>query len=516
MPKKLNTYRQAKPARFGLNRQDSGDVLPDGWATELKNAVYDKSGRIAARHGTQHTNTTPVTGTPAIPSTHEYIDASGNKLIICASGNDIFKVDGANLTSIAGTITTPTADNWKFINFNGKCIGVQTGHAPIVLATTGGSFVDIAYTAQAPTSANEAMAAFGRVWYLDGNNLEYSDLLDETNGGAGYGLFDLSTVWPSGMDKGIGLAEFNGYLVVFGERSVVVYENPWTPTGTGSSDVTTMNLVESIDGVGCVARDSIQNTGTDIIFLSASGLVSLGRVVQEKSMPIAKISRNINDELVRKVANTTKSTIKSLFSDNDDFYILSLPEEGLAYYFDLKGRLEDGSFRCTEWGLAPSSMCSTVDNVIYFGGSDGFMNKYTGYLDNVLADGTGGSSYVLLYHSPWSEVDPQIADYIKIAKRISAHLIGAVGQTVTAKWAFDYEDKFHAKDITLPEGTISRFGEAQFGLGKFSGKTSFAVLNTHSKDSGRVLKIGFQAIVQGQAVALQRFDLQFTLGKLTA
>lgn len=515
MPKKLVTFRQSKPAMFGLNRQDSGDILPDGWATEAKNCVFDKLGRLSSRKGTTHVNATAVSGTPTIRAVHEYIDSAGNTLIIAAAGNAIYKVSGTTLTDITGSATTPTADNWKFINFNSKCIGVQDGHAPIVLSAVAGTFADITYTAQAPTAANEALSAFGRVWYLDGNNLEYSDLLDETNGGAGYGLFDLSTVWPEGMDEGVGLAEFNGHLIVLGKRSIIIYSNPWTPTGTGSSDVTTMSLVESLSGVGCIARDSIQFTGDDIVFLSGNGIVSLGRVIQEKSMPTRKVSKNINDFLVDKVANENKDNIKSTYSKNDDFYLISLPSQNLSYYFDLRGMLEDGSFRCTEWTLVPTALLSTVTNTVYMGSTGGWLNEYDGYKDNILSNGSSGDNYLMLYHSPWSEVTPEIADYTKIAKRISAHLSGSVGQTVTIKWAFDYAEKFYADDVTLPEGTISRFGVGKYGIDKYSGKTAFTVLNTHARDAGRVLKLGFQATVKGQQVSLQRFDLQFTLGRLT-
>jgi len=74
---------------------------------------------------------------------------------------------------------------------------------------------------------------------------------------------------------------------------------------SGANDVVTSNvfkLHDTVEGVGCVARDSVQHTGTDIVFLSDSGVRSFGRVIQEKSMPMRDISRNVRNDLVRYVS----------------------------------------------------------------------------------------------------------------------------------------------------------------------------------------------------------------------
>ena len=43
-----------------------------------------------------------------------------------------------------------------------------------------------------------------------------------------------------------------------------------------------MTLADTISGVGCVGRDTVQSTGTDLIFMSHMGLKSFGRTVQRK------------------------------------------------------------------------------------------------------------------------------------------------------------------------------------------------------------------------------------------
>ena len=63
--------------------------------------------------------------------------------------------------------------------------------------------------------------------------------------------------------------------------------------GAENDPTSNISLVEVIDGVGCIARDSIQDIGTDILFLSDTGVRSLGRIIQEKSAPIFDASKKV-------------------------------------------------------------------------------------------------------------------------------------------------------------------------------------------------------------------------------
>jgi hypothetical protein len=368
-----------------------------------------------------------------IKSIHEYIDGAGNSIIILAAGNAIYKVVGTSLTDISGTITTPTADNWKFINFNKVCVGMQDGHAPIVITTTGGSFADITLsgTQQPSTSTSDMLAAFGRVWAIDGTDLKYSDALDHT---AWNSVFDLTTTWLNGMDEGVAITEFNGHLVVFGKRTVIVYNNPWNPTGGGTLSLAQMSLVENIEGIGCVARDSIQHIGNDIIYLSNNGLVSFSRIIQEKSMPVNDVSKNNRDYLLNLLNTETSSDIKSVYSRKEGFYLISFPSQEKLLCIDLKVRLPDNTYRFLEWDSQYYAFMNSQANDLYIG-TAGYINKYEDYLDNIVSDGTGGTTYTMIYHGPWNEVHEEIKNRLKITKYISSVIVGANNQTVTLKWA---------------------------------------------------------------------------------
>jgi hypothetical protein len=74
-----------------------------------------------------------------------------------------------------------------------------------------------------------------------------------------------------------------------------------------------MAVEDVIDGVGCIARDTVQDIGSDILFLSDSGLRSLGRIIQEKSAPMRDLSRNVRDQLLAEVS-VEGGIIKSTFT----------------------------------------------------------------------------------------------------------------------------------------------------------------------------------------------------------
>lgn len=520
MPKPLQTINIAAPGFRGLNTQQKSALLDPSWATVAENIVIDDSGRLAARLGYQYTNTTALGSTPDIKSIHEYIDGAGNSVVICAAGNAIYKRNGTSLTAITGTITTPTDDNWKFVNFNGNCVGFQNGHAPIVMTSTGGSFADITLsgTQQPNNTVDEVLAAFGRLWVLDGTDLKYSDSLDHT---AWNSLFDLSTVWLAGADEGVALAEFNGHLVIFGKNSIVVYNNPWDPASGGTLDTTQMTLVENIAGIGCIARDSVQQVGRDLFFLSNGGVRSLSRTIQEKSMPLADISKNNYDKVMLHVNSISdKGEIDSCYSQLDGMYLLTLPSENISFYFDTKRFLEDGSARMTSWDITPTALTVGQDSVTYMGWA-GYLSTYTGYLDGVASDGTGGSEYTIQYESGWLDFGQEVSDFLKLPKNIFILLEGGAGETLAAKWAFDYDSTFNSNNIAIPSATFPEWDETvaiagEWGTTEWGGGNVFNTVRTTMSRTGKILKFGLSVNVSGRIVAIQEISVHAKLGRLAA
>jgi len=128
------------------------------------------------------------------------------------------------------------------------------------------------------------------------------------------GSIDVSKVWPDGYDEIVALAAHNGLLIIFGNHSIVVYQGAQSPA--------TMRLVDTVTGVGCVDRDTVQYTGTDVLFLSYSGLRSFGRTLQQESMPLQMLSASITRDIIELLTAET-GNYRSVYSPEFNFYLLT-------------------------------------------------------------------------------------------------------------------------------------------------------------------------------------------------
>ena len=82
----------AAPAFRGLNTQDSPITLDASYASIADNCIIDQYGRIGSRKGftAVTTSTTPIDGSNGIEVIKEYINPTGNNVIISAGNNKIF------------------------------------------------------------------------------------------------------------------------------------------------------------------------------------------------------------------------------------------------------------------------------------------------------------------------------------------------------------------------------------------------------------------------------------------
>ena len=316
-------------------------------------------------------------------------DNDGNEEIFSAANNKIFS-GTTTLTDITPVAYTITDDDWKMVNFNNKMYFFQGGHAPLVYDDANGlsKIVDHPDNVGTPPNAHEALGAYGRLWTCGcGLNLQvvfWSDLLNGVAwSGGSSGSINVAKVWPDGYDEVAGLAAHNGFLVIFGRHSIIVYQGAESPA--------TMQLMDTIAGIGCIERDSIQSTGDDLIFLSHVGLQSFSRVIQQKSLPLRDMSRNIRNDFMSLVQGNTAG-VKSVFSPENAFYLITLPTEDVTFCFDMRGALEDGSHRVTRWTASPFNCFARKSDGTLLSGNINGVGEYDGYRDN-------SSTYQLRYFS---------------------------------------------------------------------------------------------------------------------
>jgi hypothetical protein len=275
---------------------------------------------------------------------------------------------------------------------------------------------------------------------------------------------------------------------------------------SGASSPANMTLADTVEGVGCIARDSVQHTGTDILFLSDSGVRSFGRTIQEKSMPMRDISKNVRSDLTSLVPLQTNA-IKSLYSADEAFYLLTLPNSDTTYCFDMRSPLQDGAQRVTTWsGLNPLALTTTEDGDIYIGISSGVV-KYNGYLD-------GTANYQMRYFS--NPMDFGNVSNLKFLKKFNITIIGGQNTDSTLNWGYDYSTNF-TKQVFSLTGSVNA---AEYGTSEYNTTaeyTASAIINTpkvNTSGNGEVVTIGIETNINDSAFSIQKIDIHALLGRL--
>lgn len=515
MAQKLRSITLGAPGFYGLNTELSPVELPPQFATTANNCVIDQYGRLGARKGfnAQTDSVTALSGNP-IKRIFEW-NSSGSSILLAVGNSKIFRVDTTTTTNDTLTeLSLPigysiTANNWDFADFNGEGYFFQAGHAPLLINSTlsGTDDVDTLDNQSAETTPNAPEgniihAAFGRLWSAGVTSAPETVYWSDTLIGDGWtegasGSIDLATVWPNGYDEVQGLATHNGRLIIFGKNSILIY--------SGADDPSTMVLEDTISGTGCVSRDTIQNTGEDVIFLSPTGIRSLSRTVEQSSLPLGEMTANVRTQLIRDV-DSESTGINSVFSHENNFYLLILEGQSYIYCIDFKSPLPDGTRRITAW---PGSLfsCATraADGTLYVGGAPG-VGTYSGYQDD-------GASYRYQYYGPSMTFDTP--SNLKFVKKIRPVLIGASGNTATISWGYGYTNSFTTQTVDIEgSGSLSEYNIAEYNIAEFSNAISVSDVAINGTGSGEEVKLGVSIDINGSAFSLQQINVLALIGRL--
>lgn len=555
MAQPLTPISIAAPGFFGLNSQDASTSLSTSFALIADNCVIDQYGRIGARKGWTPVNASNVTlGNNAVSALHEFVKSDGTTVQITVGNKNIF-TGTSTLTSIYNDATW-TANNWKVESFNNKAYFFQRGHAPLVydgttcvklsstitamtrsaavalnavrrpavdngyyyVCTTAGTTAaaeptwsttldgtttdgTAVWTTKQIPWANEVLSAYGRLWIADTTSdkvsVAFSDtLIGNTYFGGASGNINLHNVFTNGTDSIVALAAFNGFLVILCKNTTIIYQGADTPS--------TMTLYDVIDGVGCVSRDTVQDIGSDLLFLSNRGVLSIGRLIQEKSAPINDLSKNVRDQLIQSIsAMPDKETIKSAFNAKDSFYLLSLPYHDTVYCFDLRFKLEDGSLRATTWsGQTPTAFCTTKNDLMYMG-KPGYIGLYNSYADN-------GATYTLSYFT--NHMDGGSQSNLKFLKKMGMVIVGGGNARLRLKWITDYNYQTIGAMSTNSIPAAAEYNVSEYGIAEWN-SGNITRLTQQLGGSGSTFQIGVEAIINGGSLSIQQMDIFFKLGR---
>lgn len=387
-----------------------------------------------------------------------------------------------------------------------------------------------------------AVSAYGRLWVSgvggDYHTIHYSSLLDETqwydatdtSGSAGTGgLIDVNEYWPEGSDSIVNIHAHNGYLLVFGRNSILVYANANAGDPAGEDGI---RLEDTISNVGLVRRDAICNIGTDVLFVDDSGVRSIGRVVREKSNPVGEASLNIRREIQQVIEQelrmlSTKSAIKIEYIPSKSIAVLLCSALQLAYVFHLNMPSKTGGLKVTRWtDCFWNDSCEVKSgdgDLVYLGGSVGKgLLRYEGYIEGETAT-SDPEPYIMRYESMALAVG-QSPMQTAIPKSMHFVCMGEfVPGMANALWGFS--DRM----VGSREFLIQVTGGSEYNVNEFTddgseelagyypdGGPYYRGYKINTTGSGELLRVGIEVKIQGGRYALQEIDINSAIGRLTA
>jgi hypothetical protein len=510
MSKPQTNLSIAAPGFEGINTELSQTTLPDTFAREASNCIIDSYGRMGARKGLTNTTTDNTDLLTRIPSNvYQFLGEDGVVREFLTAGDGIFEQTAGTLDNITPTGDAITDDNWQMLTLNDQCFFIQGAHKPLVYTRIGDTIIENTTTMP---EAYCGTAAFGRLWLAntDSDNHQvvyWSNRIEGTNFTTGDAdSINVELYWPTGYDTITALAAHNGRLIVFGEDNILVYAqadgDPSAAKAAGG-----MYLEDQIKGIGCVSRDSVQNIGTDVLFLDSTGVRSLSRTIQENSAPIGEISANISRSISQRITSnfSTLDRVRSVFIPEERLYLMMGLNSVLA--FDTTKVDERGAMRVTTWDNTTIKGGSYLQGSVIFADSTGYITTYGGYQDN-------GNAYRIKYRTNFLSFGD--SSIVKIPKSLDLTFIAAATSEYTVSWATDYSLSPKTKQVMLTStaDVVEYGGGDAWGVGEFGGGEVTLRKKTQLTGSGTTVQVGIEADINGTAFSIQEINIKAIIGRL--
>ena len=142
MAKQLQTSFIAAPGFYGLNTQDSGVSLDNGFALQADNTIIDKYGRLGARKGwvyrtTQKGGVTDANVGVNLKGLSNFKDLDGTDIVLSFSSDKFYRDTTDLVTLTPSTTDTIAAGNWQTATLNDHHYFFQRGYLPLVYTNAG-------------------------------------------------------------------------------------------------------------------------------------------------------------------------------------------------------------------------------------------------------------------------------------------------------------------------------------------------------------------------------------------
>jgi hypothetical protein len=348
-----------------------------------------------------------------------------------------------------------------------------------------------------------ACAAYGRLWVSgvndDYNTIYYSDLLipeqwydgtaeaEDSQNTAG--IIKVDEYWPTGSDKIQGIAAHNGFLVIFGRHSILIYSGAQGDPAAQDG----LKLEDAIRDVGLVNQDAMCNIGTEHMFVDNLGVRALGRVIQEKSTPLAEPSLNVATE-IREMIDTQSDTVRMMHLPRKSLAVCLFPEISEAFVFQLGQPSSTGGYKLTRWtgcDFYDSITARTDDDTLTLmaGRNSRGITKYEGYKQP--------KDYEFVYESPVINVTGNIMQTV-IPKNMSYSFVSNRNYSMNATWGF-------GADLNKSQRIRPR---------NQAGDSEFQTSSVSMNGSGTMLRVGLKAGISGDLLSVQQITINTQAGRV--
>lgn len=509
MPGRDKVVDQQPKFDGGLNSVSDDLALLPNQLRRTDNARLTDYGAITKRGGTKRSSTSPLASAPVLNGYTWRKDGGTQQLMAVCNGALYTSTFGSTYpwtwTAQAGALSTTVPPT--FAQFQNGTIDVVYIADGGLLNVWDGSVLttNIVNTIEVTNIAvhNERLWACGNATYPDSifySALNNGDTL--ANGAAGGGQIVVRTFSDETV---VGLASVNTSLLIFHRRGISRL------TGYGQDDVTVAPQGLTAD-VGTIAPKSIVSIGNLGFFISERGLYKCN---EAEVAPVGTVETpDPTLAAIRNLSSTDFADIRSVFNRATRELWISIPDYGI-YIYNTILQAWSGPWDSGYVTPATTALFDSLDfnglPVVLRGDASGYVSVCDApsvYVDNQLADGTGGTVYTMTaqMHRMYCG-DDALAKSLRFGY-VTAALKGS--NSTSIQWNTETD----SGTFTLPTSFSSAgvWGFGTWGTGTWGGASS---RNYRVQMGGTGYYIDVTIVDSGQAAPIfSRFQLEtFALGR---
>ena len=484
-----------------------------GW-TKISNPAY---GTVLVNGAGQTGSSLVVDGLTGKPKTGDTFSIAGVALIYTVTADATVTSGGATL-AISPALASSPADNaaitflsasrdaatkYRFekyrISTTEKVCGVDSINVPFLYDGT--SFVEL-HDAPADVVGAEHVVWFkNQLFFAKGDKLTFTSPFTDSDftPANGSGVISVGNAIT-------GLIVFREQLIIFSQQKISRL------VGNTSSDFVLQPITLNI---GCVDTDTIQEVGSDIMFLGPDGLRLLGATDKVGDFSIAVVSKPIQSEMTAFTGSST-SFSSVVIREKSQYRIFGYNGNvttqnavgvlGTQTIGDQTGALSWAELRGIKAYVADSDYYGRVETAV-FSNTDGYVYEME------QGNSFDGTNIIATFSTPFVPMeDPRIRKaFYKLF--LYTDPLGSVTTSVNLKLDFDDEGVIQPDTITLSNqtGAVGFYGSstATYGTVRYGTKLK-KLFQTQVVGSGFTVSLQFVSESTDPAFSLDAATLEYS------